>query len=216
MSGLLIEIQAKLNGYFLGGGMNFLHAARFLGLMGGIVIATAGNLAWAASCTPLLDHRMTTLQGSPQDFCQYQGKVVLAVNTASYCGYTKQYASLEALYQKYKSRGLVVLGFPSNDFGKQEPGSNAEVADFCERTFRVKFPMFEKSRVAAGSANPFYKQLAKATGRTPQWNFHKYLVSRDGKIVKSFTSEVTPDSPAFVDELEKFLAPTRTIPLAGN
>ena len=192
--------------------MNFLNTARVLSMMGGMVVATAGNLAWAASCTPLLDHRMTTLQGNPQDFCRYDGKVVLAVNTASYCGYTQQYASLEALYQKYKSRGLVVLGFPSNDFGKQEPGSNAEVADFCERTFRVKFPMFEKSRVAAGGANPFYEQLAKATGKTPQWNFHKYLVSRDGKIVESFASDVTPDSPAFVGELEKLLASTATIP----
>jgi glutathione peroxidase len=216
MSGLLVEIQDRLNGYFFGGGMSFLHTAPFLSMMGGMVVATAGNLAWAASCTPLLDHRMTTLQGNPQDFCQYEGKVVLAVNTASYCGYTQQYAGLEALYQKYKSRGLVVLGFPSNDFGKQEPGSNAEVADFCERTFQVKFPMFEKSRVAAGSANPFYAQLAKATGKTPQWNFHKYLVSRDGKTVKSFASDVTPDSPAFLDELEKLLASTPTIPLAEN
>jgi len=126
MSGFLVQNQDKLNGYFLGGGMNRLHAARFLIMIGGMVVATVGNLSWAASCTPLLDHRMTTLQGNPQDFCQYEGKVVLAVNTASYCGYTQQYASLEALYQKYKSRGLVVLGFPSNDFGKQEPGSNAE------------------------------------------------------------------------------------------
>lgn len=212
----MVEIQDKLNGYFLGGGMNCLHTARFLSMMGGMVVATAGNLAWAASCTPLLDHRMTTLQGNSQDFCQYEGKVVLVVNTASYCGYTQQYASLEALYQKYKSRGLVVLGFPSNDFGKQEPGSNAEVADFCERTFRVKFPMFEKSRVAASGATPFYVQLAKATGKTPQWNFHKYLVSRDGKTVKSFASDVTPDSTAFVDELEKLLASTRMIPLAGK
>jgi len=196
--------------------MNCLHTARFLSMIGGMAVAIAGNLAWASSCTPLLDHRMTTLQGKSLDFCQYEGKVVLAVNTASYCGYTKQYASLEALYQKYKSRGLVVLGFPSNDFGKQEPGSNAEVADFCERTFRVKFPMFEKSRVAAGGANPFYEQLAKATGKTPQWNFHKYLVSRDGRMVKSFASDVTPDSPAFVDELEKLLASTPAIPLSGN
>jgi glutathione peroxidase len=216
MPSLLIEIQDKLNGYFLGGGMNFLRVAKCLSLMGGMVVAAAGNLGWAASCAPLFDHRMTTLQGNPQDFCQYQGKVVLAVNTASYCGYTQQYASLEALYEKYTSRGLVVLGFPSNDFGKQEPGSNAEVADFCERTFRVRFPMFEKSRVAAGNANPFYEQLAKATGKTPQWNFHKYLVSRDGRMVKSFASDVTPDSPAFVDELEKLLASTPAIPLAGN
>lgn len=216
MPSLLIEFQDKLNGYFLGGGMNLLRVAKCLSLIGGMAVATAGNLGWAASCAPLLDHRMTTLQGNPQDLCQFQGKVVLAVNTASYCGYTQQYASLEVLYQKYKSRGLVVLGFPSNDFGKQEPGSNAEVADFCERTFRVRFPMFEKSRVAAGNANPFYEQLAKATGKTPQWNFHKFLVSRDGRMVKSFASDVTPDSPAFVDELEKLLASTPAIPLAGN
>jgi glutathione peroxidase len=196
--------------------MNILRASRFLSIIGGLILVMAGNPAWAAQCAPLFDLRMTTLQGDPQNLCQYEGKVVLVVNTASYCGYTQQYASLEALFQKYKSRGLMVLGFPSNDFGKQEPGSNAEVADFCERTFQVRFPMFEKSRVAAGGANPFYEKLAKATGEAPKWNFHKYLVSRDGKTVKSFVSDVTPDSPAFAVELEKFLAPTPAIPLAGK
>ena len=176
------------------------------------MIAVGSGPAGANSCNSLLDHRMVTLQGKPQDLCHYEGKVVLIVNTASYCGYTPQYQALEAIFQKYKSQGFVVLGFPSNDFGRQEPGSNAEVADFCERTFRVKFPMFEKSGVTKTSttkANPLYAQLAQlaqATGQSPEWNFHKYLVTRDGRTVKSFASKQFPDSPAFLAELEKFLA----------
>jgi glutathione peroxidase len=162
--------------------------------------------AFAADCAPLLDHKFKSLQGQPQDLCQYKGKVLLVVNTASYCGYTPQYEGLQALYDKYKERGLVVLGFPANDFGKQEPGSNAEVADFCERTYKVKFPMIEKTSVVAGQANPMYEQLAAATGERPKWNFHKYVIGRDGKSVKSFPSKVAPDSPALVAEIEAQLA----------
>lgn len=179
-------------------------------LLAGAALAT--DMANASSgttpdgkCPAILDHRFSSLQGRPQDLCQYRGKVVLVVNTASYCGYTEQYEGLQALYNKYQKRGLVVLGFPANDFGKQEPGSNAEVADFCERTFKVKFPMVEKTSVIAGQANPVYEALFKATGERPKWNFHKYLIARDGTSVKSFASNVAPGSNALVAEVEALL-----------
>jgi glutathione peroxidase len=160
----------------------------------------------ASQCPPLLNHKFKTLQGKSQDFCQFAGKVVLVVNTASFCGYTEQYKGLQAISAQYKDAGLVVVGFPANDFGKQEPGSNAEVADFCERTYRVKFPMMEKSSVVEGLANPLYEALFKATGERPKWNFHKYLIGRDGTSVVSFGSRVAPESEAFLQPLSAALA----------
>jgi glutathione peroxidase len=160
----------------------------------------------AASCPALLNHRFNGLQGKPQNLCDYAGKVVLVVNTASYCGFTEQYKGLQALQDKYGVEGLVVLGFPANDFGKQEPGSNAEVADFCERTYKVKFPMVEKTSVLEGSANPLYELLYKATTQRPKWNFHKYLIARDGKSVQSFGSRVAPTSEELVSAITKRLA----------
>ncbi len=162
--------------------------------------------AAAAACPPLLDHRMETLKGQPADLCQYAGKVVLVVNTASYCGYTGQYEGLEALFRKYGERGLVVLGVPSNDFGAQEPGSNAEVADFCERTYKVRFPMLAKSVVAGADASPLYRGLAAATGQAPRWNFHKYLLGRDGKVAANFPSAVAPQDARVIAAVEKALA----------
>jgi glutathione peroxidase len=160
----------------------------------------------AAACPALLDQRLSTLQGKPDDLCRYEGQVVLVVNTASYCGYTKQYEGLEKLYQKYKGKGLVVLGFPSNDFGQQEPGSNQEVADFCERTFKVRFPMYEKSAVTGTAASPLYRSLAARTGEVPKWNFHKYVLDRKGEPVGSFNSKVAPEDPKLVETVEKALA----------
>ncbi len=165
-----------------------------------------GTGAEARECAPLLNHTVSTLSGARQDFCAYQGKVVLVVNTASYCGYTKQYEGLQALYDKYRDQGLVVVGFPANDFGMQEPGTNAEVADFCERTYKVKFPMMGKSSVIGAQANPVFAALVKATGDAPRWNFHKYLISRDGAASKSFPSKIAPDSPELVAEIESLLA----------
>jgi glutathione peroxidase len=163
----------------------------------------------APSCPTVLDRQMPRLQDEkPQNLCQYAGQVVLVVNTASFCGFTPQYTSLEALYARLRPRGLVVLGFPSNDFGSQEPGSAKEIADLCENTFGVKFPMFVKSRVAAsggGAANPLFAELAQRTGQPPKWNFHKYLISRDGQTVSSHTSQVDPLDPAFVRQVEKLL-----------
>lgn len=135
----------------------------------------------------------------------YKGKVVMIVNTASYCGFTSQYKSLESLYEKYKDKGFVVLGFPSNDFGSQEPGSEEQIKEFCDRTYKVKFPMFEKTRVAKGTDDPLYNKLAGIAGEYPQWNFHKYLLDRDGKLIESIASRVDPTTPAVINKIESLL-----------
>lgn len=159
-----------------------------------------------SACPRLLDHKMHDLDGNPVDLCSFSGKVVLAVNTASYCGYTPQYKGLEALYRQYRDRGLVVVGFPANDFGQQEPGSNKAIKDFCELTYGVRFPMMEKTSVVPGKANPVFAELARMTGESPQWNFHKYLISRDGQRAFSYRSAVAPDNAALVKQIEALLA----------
>ena len=157
-------------------------------------------------CSGLLQQSFLRLQDEkPQSLCQYRGQVVVVVNTASFCGFTSQYEGLEKLYATYKDKGLVVLGFPSNDFS-QETGSNKEIADFCESTFGVKFPMFAKSNVSGSQANPLFKQLAIKTGTTPRWNFYKYVIGRDGQRVVSFNSLVDPKSGQFIKEIENQLA----------
>jgi glutathione peroxidase len=168
---------------------------------------TAGASGAAqTTCPRVLQHTVLRLQDEkPQALCQYAGQVVIVVNTASFCGFTPQYKGLEALHAKYKDRGLVVLGFPSNDFS-QEPDSNAKIADFCENTFGVKFPMFVKTTVRGPDALPLFKQLAEQTGTTPKWNFYKYIISRDGQHIKSFSSMTGPQDKAFVQEVEKQLA----------
>jgi glutathione peroxidase len=178
-----------------------------------LTLALAGLLlmapAHAAGCPAVLDHRVERLQDEkPQDLCQYAGRVVLVVNTASFCGYTPQYKSLEALHARYAARGLTVLGFPSNDFGNQEPGANRQIADFCENTFGVRFPMFVKTRVAPGgtAVHPLYAELARRTGQAPRWNFHKYLIARDGSSVVSHASDVDPAGAAFVRDVERLLS----------
>ena len=170
----------------------------------GIVPSAVAQTAAPIACPAILQQQFSRLQDeAPQNLCQYAGKVVLVVNTASYCGFTKQYEGLEAVFAKYQAKGLVVLGFPSNDFGKQEPGSSKEIADFCFNTYGVKFPMFSKSVVSGAGRNPLYASLLKATGKSPQWNFHKYLIDRSGKGVISFPSEVEPDNQGFVTAIEK-------------
>ncbi len=157
-------------------------------------------------CPAILKHEFARLQDdAPQKLCQYAGKVVLVVNTASYCGFTRQYEGLEALYAKYQSRGLVVLGFPSNDFGKQEPGSAKEIADFCFNTYGVKFPMFAKTVVSGAQRNPLYAELMQATKAEPKWNFHKFLIDRSGKPVASFVSNVEPENVVITSAIEKAL-----------
>jgi glutathione peroxidase len=171
----------------------------------GIVTIMTSTVASAATCGALLDHTVNDIVGDKENLCQYAGKVVLVVNTASYCGYTPQYKALQALNDKYKSRGLVVLGFPSNDFGQQEPGSEKEIADFCDRTYAVKFPMFAKTSVKEPGGSPVFDALAKATGERPKWNFHKYLIGRDGRTASSFPSKVDPESPQFLAKVEELL-----------
>ena len=165
----------------------------------------AANDNAPSACPALLNHTFPRLQDEkPQSLCQYSGKVILVVNTASYCGFTPQYKGLEALHSKYKDKGLVVLGFPSNDFA-QEKTSNQDIAEFCENTFGVKFPMFTKTSVTGDSAAPFFKQLAKDPGQRPKWNFYKYLIGRDGRLIDSYNSLTTPDSKGLTQAIEKSL-----------
>jgi glutathione peroxidase len=161
--------------------------------------------AHPASCPAVLKHTFNRLQDeAPQDLCQYAGKVVLVVNTASYCGFTYQYEGLEKLYAKYAPRGLVVLGFPSNDF-KQEDADAKKIADLCYNTYGVKFPMFTSTVVTGTNANPLYSDLIKATGNQPTWNFNKYLIDRNGKVIGYFPSKVKPEDPELEGKIEQAL-----------
>ncbi|MHC1671052.1 glutathione peroxidase [Stenotrophomonas maltophilia] len=156
----------------------------------------------------LLDVDYRPLAGKQQVNLQqrYHGQVLLVVNTASKCGYTPQYEGLEALQQRYARRGFAVLGFPSNDFKGQEPGDEAQIQEFCTLTYGVKFPMFEKVHVVGAQATPLYQRLTAATGVAPGWNFHKYLVGRDGRVIAQFASKVTPDDPQLIAAIDKALA----------
>lgn len=160
--------------------------------------------ASAATCSPLLDRTITTLQGETLNLCEHAGKPILVVNTASKCGFTPQFEQLEAMYGKYKDQGLLVVGFPSNDF-RQELSTNGEIAKFCKLTYSVKFPMSEASHVKGADANPFFKGLSAATGVEPSWNFHKYLIAPDGKTVYSFATKVEPDSAEVMDKIKPML-----------
>jgi glutathione peroxidase len=140
---------------------------------------------------------------------KYAGQVLLVVNTAGKCGYTPQYEGLEALHKRYAGQGFAVLGFPSNDFKGQEPGSEKEIQEFCTLTYGVKFPMFEKVAVTGDNATPLYRSLAQATGTAPGWNFHKYLIGRDGRVVANFSSKVTPEDPAVIEAIERELKKPR-------
>ncbi len=169
------------------------------------LLALLPRIGFAASCPALLDHKFNRLQDeAPQDLCQYAGKVTLVVNTASYCGFTSQYEGLEKLYAKYQGKGLVILGFPSNDFS-QEPDENKKIADFCYNTYGVKFPMFAKTSVKGKNANALFVALKKAGAKEPSWNFNKYLIGRDGKLVGGFGSMTRPDEKDFVAAIEKAL-----------
>jgi glutathione peroxidase len=167
-------------------------------------MALLGANSWAAECSPLLNHQFKTLQGQPFDLCQYAGKPILVVNTASKCGFTKQFSKLEKMYAQYKERGLLVVGFPSNDF-KQELESNAEIGEFCKLTYMVEFPMMEKSSVTGKSANPLYQQLISASDTSPKWNFYKYLIAPDGKTVTAYSSMTEPDDKEIISKLDSWL-----------
>ena len=152
------------------------------------------------------DLTANTLDGKPVHLSDYKGKVALVVNTASECGYTPQYAGLEKLYESYKDKGVVVLGFPSNDFGGQEPGTAAEIKSFCEKKFHVTFPMFAKIKVVGEGQSPVYTFLAADHGE-PKWNFHKYVVGKDGQVRAAFASAVKPDSPELKSAIDSALSP---------
>jgi glutathione peroxidase len=163
--------------------------------------------ATTKACPAILNKTFNRLQDdAPQALCQYAGKVILVVNTASYCGFTSQYEALEKLYAEQAPRGLVILGFPSNDFGAQEPGSNKEIADFCFNTYGVKFPMFAKSSVKGPQANVLFSELAALTHTPPRWNFYKYLIDRNGKVVDSYSSLTAPYDSRLQTALQRALA----------
>jgi len=167
-----------------------------------------GSLQTAAlAATNLLDHDVRRLNSDEVVNLNetYGGKVILIVNTASKCAYTNQYEGLEALYKTYGNNGLVVIGFPSNDFAGQEPGTEKKIQDFCRLTYSVQFPMFAKTSVKKGSADPFYTSLAEAAGRYPKWNFHKYLIDRDGRLVEDYLSAISPDSSSLIEAIEALL-----------
>jgi glutathione peroxidase len=178
--------------------------------MGALALAVGMSTAGVATTAAagVLDHEFRRLAGQERvNLAEaYGGKVLLVVNTASKCGLTPQYEGLEALHQKYSPKGFAVLGFPSNDFMGQEPGTEAEIQEFCTLTYGVKFPMFEKVVVRGSEATPMYRELAAATGDQPGWNFHKYLIDRDGKVVASFGSRTKPDAPEIVAAIEKAIA----------
>lgn len=168
--------------------------------------ATLNQSAQAAgSCPALLNHTMKGIDGKARNLCQYQGKVVLVVNTASMCGFTPQYKGLQSLYERYRGQGLIVLGFPANNFAGQEPGSDAEISKFCKDNYSVSFPMFAKTPVLGAQANPLFKQLTQKTGKSPVWNFHKYLIDRKGNQVLSFDSSTSPDDAKLRQSVERLL-----------
>jgi glutathione peroxidase len=149
----------------------------------------------------------TSIDGAPLPLAAWRGRPVLVVNTASYCGHTPQYRDLEALWQRYRDRGLVVLGVPSNDFGRQEPGSAAEIKAFCKTNYEIDFPLAEKCRVVGGEAHPFYRWVAESLGEAgaPRWNFHKYLIAPDGELAGAWPSSVGPTDRRITGEIDKLL-----------
>lgn len=173
-----------------------------------LLVGLLGSGAVQAADLLDLNYRPLAGKGEVNLQKQYAGKVLLVVNTASKCGFTYQYEGLEALQRKYAARGFSVLGFPSNDFKGQEPGSEEQIQEFCTLTYGVKFPMFQKVQVTGPDATPLYQRLAAATGVAPGWNFHKYLLGRDGRVVAQFPSKIKPDDPALVAAIERELSVT--------
>ena len=175
-----------------------------------LIASIIAMTAIAASAESLYDIKLADIDGKPTTLAAYKGKAVLIVNVASKCGYTKQYTGLEATYQKYKAQGFVVLGFPCNQFGGQEPGTSTDIKSFCTSTYNVTFPLFEKIEVNGTNRHPLYVALAGKDSPFPgdiKWNFNKFLVGKDGKIVKRFDSKVAPESEELTKAVEAALAP---------
>lgn len=175
-----------------------------LALAGGVAMMGMMGLSGPAKAEDAHDFSFTAIEGGPLKLDDYRGKAVLVVNTASMCGYTPQYKGLQELWDRYRDKGLVVLGVPSNDFGGQEPGSDKEIKEFCEVNFAIDFPMTTKEPVKGGAAHPFYKWVAAQKGE-PKWNFHKYLIGTDGSLVEAFSSKVAPDSAELATAIEQAL-----------
>jgi glutathione peroxidase len=168
----------------------------------GLIVMLSSSTFAASS---VHEFTLPSIDGAPAPLSAYKGKVVLIVNVASQCGYTPQYAGLEKLYERYKDRGLVVLGFPANNFGAQEPGTNAEIKTFCSRNYHITFPMYSKISVAGADKAALYKFLTAANGGEIKWNFTKFLVDGNGKVIARFESEVEPDSAELLGGIEKAL-----------
>ena len=177
-------------------------------LLIGAILVMATSLFAGSS---LYTFTLNSIDGKPAPLADYKGKVVLIVNVASQCGYTPQYSALESIYEKYKDRGFVILGFPANNFGAQEPGTNEEIKTFCSRKYNVTFPMYAKISVKGADQAPLYAYLTKDTGKgiagEIQWNFTKFLVDKDGNVVRRFEPAITPDSKEMTEAIEKQLKP---------
>jgi glutathione peroxidase len=171
-----------------------------------VLASPAPSTAAESPCPTVLDHKFANLMDEPISLCQFSGKILLIVNTASECGYTPQYEGLEKLNRRYRDKGFAVLGFPANDFGGQEPGANKEIAQFCQVNYGITFPMFAKTSVVGAKANPLYRALAARTGKPPRWNFHKYLLDRTGQPASVFESAVEPTDARVTSQIEKLLA----------
>ncbi len=184
--------------------------ARLVWALAIIVVAANAPAAGASPAENAHDFSFLAIDGGPLPLSKFAGKAVLIVNTASFCGYTHQYAALQELWQRYRERGLVVLGVPSNDFGAQEPGSSSEIKQFCEVNFDIDFPLTEKQVVSGEAAHPFYLWARQQLGprAAPRWNFHKYLVAPDGRLIGWFPTRVAPASPQVVATIEAVLPAT--------
>ncbi len=176
---------------------------RFIGVVALASAASAGQSAY--------DFEFTSIDGAPLPLAEFRGKAVMVVNTASQCGFTGQYAGLQQLYDSYKSRGFVVLGVPSNDFGGQEPGTESDIKAFCSGNFDINFPMTAKYSVTGDQAHPFYRWASSELGGSakPRWNFHKYLIAPDGRIVDWFSTVTAPSSSRMTGAIEKILPVTQ-------
>jgi glutathione peroxidase len=185
-----------------------LSSLSVVGLLTAPAVVAAGEVQSGSA------HQFTfpAIDGSQMPLANYAGKVMLVVNTASFCGFTKQYAGLQSIWERYEAQGFVVIGVPSNDFGEQEPGSAAEIQQFCQGAFGVTFPLAGKQTVKGPGAHPFYQWARAALGEraAPRWNFHKYLVGRDGKLIAGYGSTVAPDSEQMIGAIEAALAKPAT------
>ena len=171
------------------------------------MISVLGNNANADNEKIAYDFNFKDLDGTPLNLSEYRGKVIVAINVASQCGFTSQYEDMQQVWEKYRSKGIVILGIPSNDFGKQEPGSNEDIKNFCEAKFGISFPMTEKVSVKGSEAHPFYIWARENYGKSaiPKWNFHKIIIDKNGKIAETFSSITKPLSKKFIKTLEKLI-----------